>query len=426
MFYFLTVPQGQAAAIWDRNGRRTIVKGPRRLALWRKRFELLKQFIADPQQYLVIRHRDGRVQHLRGPGVEWLDPVDHLAITVAPAVSLDASESLVVYRQMPGQVDRRVVRGPALFVPDPDEWLHEFRWHGSDPSDPRRKVPRALKFTKLRVIPDQTYVDVEDVRTADDALLVVKLMLFFELTDIERMLDRTHDPVADFVNAVSADVIDFAATRTFEQFKEQTEHLNALGTYSQLSKRAATIGYRIDKVVYRGYQANPKLQTMHDAAIEARTRLKLEAETERQAQELADLRLAREQERSVKRQEMDRADAEQKIRLARITHDEQLRQKQIEHEAQLRQKQAEHDNQIRQKDAANDADLRATRARDELRRESRATSYKQRTEYLQTIRGLQVDLTQYLTARHNRPDRLIKIDSAGPRRAQMHLHQEAT
>ena len=82
-------------------------------------------------------------------------------------------------------------------------------WRG--PKNPNRKLPRALQFKKLRIIPDQMYFDVSDVRTADDALLEVKLMVFFELIDIERMLDQTHDPIADFINALSADVIDFAA-----------------------------------------------------------------------------------------------------------------------------------------------------------------------------------------------------------------------
>jgi hypothetical protein len=112
---------------------------------------------------------------------------------------------------------------------------------------------------------------------------------------------------------------------------------------------------------------------------------------------------------------MERADAEQKIRLARLSHDEQLRQRQIEHDAQLRQKQV-----------TNDADLQVQRAREDLRRESRAATYKQRTDYLQSMHNLEVDLTQYLTARHTRPDRVIRIDSAGPTRARMHLHQEAT
>ena len=41
--------------------------------------------------------------------------------------------------------------------------LHEFVWHGTDPLNKTRKVPGALKFTKLRVIPDQFYYNVDDV-----------------------------------------------------------------------------------------------------------------------------------------------------------------------------------------------------------------------------------------------------------------------
>src|SRR6185369_10292289 len=128
---------------------------------------------------------------------------------------------------------------------------HEFCWHGADPLNPQRKIPRALKFTKLRIIPDQMYFDVREVRTADDALLEIKLMVFFELTDIERMLDQTHDPIADFINALSADVIDFAAGKTFEEFKSNTSRLNDPAQYTNLVGRAERIGYRINKVVYR-------------------------------------------------------------------------------------------------------------------------------------------------------------------------------
>jgi hypothetical protein len=403
MFPFYTIPQGQRVAIWEKTGRRTIVEGPRRLGLWGgRRVEALESLVAGPTQYLVIQYHDGRVVHQRGPAVFWRDPVEHLKVTVADAVPLDANEVLVVYRQQDGQVQRRIVRGPELFVPDAQEWLHEFRWHGADPRDPRRKVPRALVFNKLRVIPDQMYVDVEAVRTADDALLCVRLMIFFELMDIALMLDQTHDPVADFINAVTADVIDFAAAANFEQFKQQTQRLSQRETYPQLGQRAGRIGYRMNKVVYRGYQATDKLQAMHDSAIEARTRLKLEAETEDQAQQLADLKLAREQERARQRQDMQRADAEHQAAVGRIAHDEQLRQRQVEREQRLEDR----------------------RRRVELARQRRQAVYEQRVAFLQNVRALEVDMTRYLVARHERPDRRIQLDgSCGDRRTQLHLHE---
>src|SRR3954451_5376263 len=346
MFTFKTIRDGERVALWDRGGRLEFVSGPRRLLLYRRTVEPLARYAAGADQYLVIRFKDGHSQHLHGPAAVWFHPVEHQEIRVEPAVSLDANEALVVYSQeggatgQPDRVARRVVRGPALFMPAANEWLHEFSWHGASAADPTRKVPRALRFTKLRVIPDQMYHDVEDVRTADDALLVVKLMIFFELTEVETMLDRTHDPVADFINAASADVMDFTAALTFERFKERTEGLNDLATYKQLCARAERIGYRISKIAYRGYHASGKLQAMHDGAIEARTRLRLEAETEAQAQDLADLKVRRELERAVQRRAMEEEDLRHANRLKRMAHEESLRQTQSTRSARLEAKRA--------------------------------------------------------------------------------------
>jgi hypothetical protein len=285
-------------------------------------------------------------------------------------------------------------------MPEPEEWLHEFVWHGADKKNPREKVPYALRFRKLRVIPDQTYVNVRDVRTADDALLTVQVMIFFELADVERMLDQTHDPVADFINAVTADVIDFAVARLFEQFKRDTEALNELAAYPNLTSRAERIGYRINKVVYRGYEANPKLQAMHDNAIEARTALQLEAETERQAQELADLKLVREAERAQQTRQMERDETE---------HAQQMQQ--LVHEQRLREQEALHRQTISFKADVNALELEHTRAQN-----------AEQAGFLHSIQEMQVDVTRYLVAQYQHPDRLIRID--GPERSQLHLHDQ--
>ena len=395
-----TIRQGQRAAVWDRHGRVCHVDGPRLLFLIGQAVQMLELHSAGPGQYLAISFTDGHREHIGGPSAVFFDPLRHRKIEIREAISLDANESIVVYLRAGDAVRRRIVRGPALFVPTADEWLHEFQWHGADPDDTRRKIPGALRFTKLRVIPDQTYFDVQDVRTADDALLVVKLMIFFELADIEKMLDQTHDPVADFINAVSADVIDFVASLAFDQFKEQTEKLNDLESYPQLVGRAQRIGYRINKVVYRGYHATNKLQAMHDDAIEKRTHLRLQAETETQAQELADLKLEREAERSVKRREMEASDAEHANRMKKLAHDESLRQLLAEHQQEL-----ENDKQ-----------------KNEMILQHKEAVHHEQAAYLKEIRNLQVDLTRYLVARYQNPDRLIRID--GSQTAQLHLHED--
>jgi hypothetical protein len=305
----------------------------------------------------------------------------------------------VYQRQKNEVVNRRILKGPAQYVPQADEWLHDFVWHGADPRNPHRKLPRALTFQKLRVIPDQMYFDVCDVRTADDALLLVKLMVFFELVDIERMLDQTHDPIADFINALSADVICFASGRSFEQFKEETNSLNELQQYANLTTRAERIGYRVNKVVYRGYVASDKLQVMHDSAIEARTRLKLEVETERQAQELADLKLTRESEREAQRRQMQRVQTEHELAL-----------KQLQHHAELGRKDAAQKQEVAYQRDLKSAELEYLEAED-----------SERLRYLREMQGLQVDLTRYLVAQYQHPDRLIRVD--GINGSQLHLHE---
>ena len=62
-------------------------------------------------------------------------------------------------------------------------------------------------------------------------------MIFFELRDIEGMLATSHDPIGDFINAATSDVVVFMSKHDFESFKQNTEKLNDLATYKQLSMR---------------------------------------------------------------------------------------------------------------------------------------------------------------------------------------------
>ena len=218
---------------------------------------------------------------------------------------------------------RQIIRGPKLYAAKPNEWIHEFTWHGEDGAHKTHIVPGAKKFRKLRLIPDQFYYNITDVRTSDDALITVKLMIFFELVNVETMLNNTHDPIADFVsripshslppfeyavlqiNAICADVIAFASVRKYETFLENANQLNQLDAYPQLLARSETVGYRINKVVFRGYQASEKLQLMNDNAIERRTKLRLEDESERQLQLLEDMKLEKRFDRSQKGNDHD-------------------------------------------------------------------------------------------------------------------------
>jgi hypothetical protein len=399
MLGFKTIRKGERAAIWYINGKVKMVDGPKMLLLYNQKIDMLKLFTAEPDEYISIKYKDGRKQNLRGPVSVWFDPVAHNFIAVEKLINIEENEALVVYVQKDGSdVKRKIIKGPDLYMPSENEWTHEFRWHGADPFKPCKKIPRGLIFNKLRTIPDQMYFDVEDVRTSDDALVIIKVMIFFEIMDLNTMLAQTHDPVADFINALTADTIDFVSGLTFEEFKENTHRLNSLETYKQLVLRAERIGYRINKVVYRGYTSSPRLQEMHNNAIEARTKLKLEAETEEQSQEIADLKLERELDRSIKRREMEESEVRHENQLARLAHDEKLREEKAELEARIEEIRLKNKTELENKGALN----------------------KEEETFLATIQKMNVDLTKYLVAQYQVPDKLIRIE--GEKKAQLHVH----
>ena len=399
---FTVVKQGQQVAAWDRRGQMKLVDGPRILWNFGKSIQKLQQFRAHANEYLRVEFQDGHCEHVRGPASIWFNPVQHHSITVCKAIELDGNQAIVVYENQDGKVSRQVVRGPGLFVPTENQWLHQFRWHGSQGQDFGFKVPRSLKFEKLRVIPDQMYFHVDDVRTADDAVLTIKLMIFFELVYIDEMLNQTHDPIADFINAVTADTIDFAAARTFEEFKRDTELLNSLESYKNLTSRAKRIGYEINKVVYRGYLASDALQTMHDGAIEARTRLKLESETEAQAQTLADMRLKRESVRANQRHEVERQQAEHERELERLRVEEELRQRATQD--RVERESVQQDNLV---------ELEHLRAMNE-----------EKSAFLGSVADMEVDMTRYLVAQYQNPDRVFRVESESE--TQLHLHEQSS
>lgn len=155
------------------------------------------------------------------------------------------------------------------------------------------------------------------MRTADDALLTVRLMIFYQLHSIEEMLDATNDPIADIINSVSSDVIGFCSARSFEQFKETAEQLNVPTLYQNLNDSVGSRGIRVSKVVFRGFMAPQRLQKMHDDAIERRTKLVLERESELQEQKLKDERLAKEEEREKTKRAMQLAQAEHEAAMQR-------------------------------------------------------------------------------------------------------------
>eukprot|EP00929_Paragymnodinium_shiwhaense_P121404 TRINITY_DN93628_c0_g1_i1.p1 TRINITY_DN93628_c0_g1~~TRINITY_DN93628_c0_g1_i1.p1 ORF type:complete len:497 (-),score=115.47 TRINITY_DN93628_c0_g1_i1:335-1825(-) len=296
----------------------------------------VRNCVASETQYLCVTHRDGSVEVIRGPTSLIVDPEKYLKAEVRPATQIGDQELIVVYRKRDdGAVQRHLVRGPRLYTPETAcEWTHEFSWtgaankEGESISGPARKKVNALQFTKLRTSPGKMYYDVENVRTKDNAQLTLRLMLFFCYETVETMLDNTNDPYGDFVNAVSADVIEWCAAKKFDEFLAATDNLNQLDIYNQLRAVAKKIGMQIQKVVFRGYEAPRALQAMHDSAIEKRTELALLREKDVEEQNLLDLKLTKEAERCSKQHALE---------LQKLAHELEVQKKNMEAQREAKQ-----------------------------------------------------------------------------------------
>lgn len=416
-YYFgrLVVRQGETASIFDSSGNQEIVQGPAARRPFFCDVSFLTQCACDEQRYLIIEYLNGKREHVRGPTSLFVDPCVHKSVNIESAILLEASELLVVYTENSGEgsggsrnVTRRIVRGPEIFIPMANEWLHRFSWHGTvipgkakgsitgQPDDV--KTAHAVEFTKLRQLPDQMYYTVRDLRTSDDALLTLHIMVFFELVDIEKMLDETNDPISDIINAANADVMTFGACRTYEQLLAESSELSENSSFPLLATRLKTIGYTLNKVVYRGYQTSGKLQAMQESAISSRTKLRLEADTQRHEQENQTAQLI-------------------------------ANEKQAVHKFSQESKEAEH--VARMKQLKVDQELAADRQRNEIALTHMRDMNSERKEFLKSLADMGVDLTKYLCAEvGSKPTSHLLIENTGPMGTsadgknlpQLHLH----
>lgn len=321
-----------------------VVDGPARLVRCGKFFEECRRHVANEDEYLVIKFRDGRTEIRRGPASITFHPVEHSAVEVNSAVRIADQELIVVYRKTGNApfgspapaVKRELVRGPGIYMPlSVSDWVHQFSWTGAvtanaSTNDVGKKRVDGLKFTKLRTSPGKMYYDVENVRTMDNALISVKFMIFFSLTDVETMLDNSTDPFGDLINAISADIIEWCSTKKFDEFLAATDTLNTLEPYPQLRGSATKVGMEVSKVVFRGYDAPIVLQRMHDKAIEQRTALALSQETEAEEQRLLDFKLTKETERAARQGQLETERLNLDLAMKQKTHEAELQRKREE------------------------------------------------------------------------------------------------
>eukprot|EP01090_Pellita_catalonica_P004514 TRINITY_DN14338_c0_g1_i1.p1 TRINITY_DN14338_c0_g1~~TRINITY_DN14338_c0_g1_i1.p1 ORF type:complete len:471 (-),score=87.93 TRINITY_DN14338_c0_g1_i1:4-1386(-) len=417
MLGWVTIPEGETIALKNSSGELSLLEGPRSCFLINESYAILPRYVADSTEYVAIQYRDGTQENIKGPCVSVFNPKTHQSLNVQKSIVVEDGYAIVVYHTeihpetKKEEIKRRIIYGPAVYTYKNNEYLHRFFWMIPDQRNPTAAMRKLKSFKKLRVVPDQIYFDVDNVRTSDDALITVKLMIFFKLMDIQKMLKTTHDPVQEMINTITADIVEFAGSRMFATFKDEAEKLNSLESYPQLRDAIDNVGFKITKVVYRGYIASAKLQMMHNDAIEARTKLQLKSETESQEQDLDDMR----QERRLERLEKERKSKEEEALHAREMEKAKFTEA-------LRQRRAEAEETQRNLDAQRRQELTYLEKRRQLENQKRHDKKESDAAYLRELRAMDVDVTRYLVSQHQHPDKIFKVE--GKSSPPLHIHAQ--
>ncbi|KAI6661072.1 hypothetical protein LOD99_13794 [Oopsacas minuta] len=381
----LTVYEGERYLITNTRGVGHVVRGPDRIFVGvNEEAQRLFRRSAGPDQYLVIRYRELgqiRIEHRHGPCFEFENPLTHESITIKNAEKLNSNEMLVVYKQEQELIQRRLVPGPAIFVPESNEWFHQFKWHGQDLENLGKIRPGVHQFTKLQMIPSQIYYDVTEVRTNDDILIEIQLMLFYEISDVDRMLNGSTDPIADLINAVASDVISFVSALSYQDFLQQTGLLSDMKTYAQLDNRADKIGCSISNVVYRGYKAPQKLQAIQLNAITSRTNLKIKNELDNMSNEITSFKLTKEMDRLDLKQQVDQLRSEMKHAIDQTAKNHEITLNQMKHQAAIEEEDSLAAHQLEMKKGDKDLEIR----------------------FLKELKVLGVDINAYLKGQQETP-----------------------
>jgi len=75
------------------------------------------------QSYNILMAWKDNLFFCFSPHETFLNPLEVESIAVRNAIKLDANHTLVVYKQNEEHIERRIVSGPIVFVPGPQEWL---------------------------------------------------------------------------------------------------------------------------------------------------------------------------------------------------------------------------------------------------------------------------------------------------------------
>ena len=387
-----TIKDGEAAAVWDRNGVHTQVIGPKRILLFYSTVRFLTRFKAETNQYLCIKHRDGTVEHVQGPISMYQNPCYHDSIAVFDGIQLKENEVLLVSHMPVGgggaggggepketgdlEVAKtfRIVDGPKFFIPGPEDVVEQFKWT----KFPKTLTPGAYDGDAFRVTHETLKLHTSTIWKVQVPLgskARVGLAITFKIESIDKVLQHK-DPPALLIAGLTTDAQSLTEMVTENQVKNDRakviEKLSPQTNYANLLAAAIRCGFTIESINLLGVEPGTAIQEELDREkkhqIETLTRVaKKESQIRFQELEL----------------EEDRRKMENQIGLSRK-------------EAQMKAELAEE--AFSQKVQAIDREIALAKKQRADTLDSRLEQDEAALKFLESLKGMGVDISKFMCA----------------------------
>jgi hypothetical protein len=300
-----TIKDGEAAAIWDAKGIHTQIVGPKRVWLFNSTIRFLTRHKAKSHQYLIVSHRDGRVEHIIGPAIMYENPAYHDKISVQDGYRLCSdSECIVTFSSVStgtnmntgksigkirsdqigdemeqadfssssplspeNVVSKRIIRGPTLFIPKPSEHVHTFSWSSTniDLTSSTSSTSQNSNSdydnnddgndhvkTKFNILQSSgTSSPKITIPTVDGFSLDVSLIISYKIKSIDKII-QNQDPIQYLYNSLLSDSQTLGDSFPSEVLKMRKESvistLSNIRTYPSLINAGNNCGLDIDSI----------------------------------------------------------------------------------------------------------------------------------------------------------------------------------
>jgi len=400
-----TVKDGEAAVVWARNGAAREIVGPSIERMFYSTIRFLTRHTVTPGQYLVITHKAGNVEHLLGPTTVYENPIKHASIakhtalnlaserdcivvvtrsTDTEAISSKAGAGLLISSKAGAVFSRRVIAGPAQFIPTQAESVVTFSWTPHDRELPCERADPAAPPPPVAVIntaPFRLRVKAH-LTTLDGLKFVARLELRVRVGNVA-LAASSADPILAISQSVQNDLAAAGAQFASTDDVEFDQLARGSGRLPGTTAAAASSGLEILEVLVRKVDRPAEL-------VAAEAKLMNAAAAHAAALELAKRGVELEREKTAARlagasQDRQVVEAEAATALQRAALKNSAEAEQQKHRLRLEVEEQQH--RLRLEAETRDGAVQAARVENDVL-----------AEFLGKLKAVDVDLTQYLTA----------------------------